>query len=607
MISYNFNRNNSNKQTAVLILTSSNMKKIILLQFVFIFTLIGCNQNKKSAASGDTVFEKLSEDYLKGYLAWRPQMGVALGLHEYDGKITDFSKASLDAEVARLKEFDKNLSQIDSASLSKKNYYDWKMMRSNIKNELFSFEDLKIYTKNPMTYAGLIDVNIYIKRNFAPIEQQIKSIIAIENEAPKIYEAAKVNLQDSLALPHIQLAIEIAKGSASFLGTDLLIALKDVKNDTLMKAFNNANKKAIDAINDYASFLEKEKLAKANNKYAIGKANYQKMLLYGEGITMSADDILAVGMKELKKEQESFNAAAKIINPNKKPLDVYNEMQKEHPTAASLIPDARKNLESIRQFLIDKKIVTMPSEVRVMVKETPTYARSTSTASMDTPGPFETKATEAYYYITPVDPKWTPIQQEDWLAQFNFYTTDVVSIHEAYPGHYTQFLHLNASDASKIQKIFGSYAFIEGWAHYTEKMMLDAGFGNTGDPIKAAKYRLAQSGDALLRICRLCVSINTHCHGMNVDDATKFFMNNWYQGDKPSRQEALRGTYDPGYLFYTLGKLQILKLREDYKKQEGDKYSLQKFNDAMMDNGMPPIQIMREVLLKDNKSWSKIL
>lgn len=577
------------------------MKKHILLLALTV-AFLGCNKTDKNEDFG-----KLSEDYLKGYLDWRPQLGVALGLHEYDGKIADYAKASIDAEIARLKDFDKKFSEIDSASLDTKEYYDWKLLRSNIKNELFSFEDLKVYTKNPMTYAGAIDVNIYVKRNFAPIEQQIKSIIAIENEAPKLYEAAKANLQDSLTLPHIQLAIEIARGSASFLGKDLLVALKDVKNDSLMKAFNVANTKAIAAINDYADFLEKEKLSRAHNKYAIGKENYQKMLLYGEGITMSADEILAIGMKELQKEQAAFNAAAKIINPNKKPIDVYNDIQKEHPTAETLIPDAKKNLEAIRQFLIDHKIVTMPSEVRVKLEETPAFARATSTASMDTPGPFETKATEAYYYITPVDPKWTPKQQEDWLASFNFYTTDVVSIHEAYPGHYTQFLHLNASDATKVQKVFGSYAYIEGWAHYTEIMMLDAGYGNTGDPVKAAKFRLAQSGDALLRICRLCVSIKTHCYEMNVDDATKFFMDNWYQGDKPSRQEALRGTYDPGYLFYTLGKLQILKLREDYKKQEGDQYSLQKFHDAMLDNGMMPIQTMREVLLKDKTIWNKIL
>ena len=583
------------------------MKKIILLLFISAFTFIGCNQNKKETASGDEGFQKLSEEYLKGYLDWRPESGVYLGLHEYDGKLSNYSKASMESEVARLKEYDKKLSEIDSSSLSTKIYYDWRILRSSIKKELFTFEDLKIYTQNPMTYAGAIDVNIYVKRNFAPIEKQVKSIIAIENDVPKFYENAKTNLKDSLALPHIQLAIDIAKGSASFLGNDLLIALKDIKNDSLMKAFTIANKKAIDAINGYASFLEKEKLPKANNKYAIGKENYQKMLLYGEGITMSADTILAIGMKELQKEQVAFDAAAKIINPNKKPIDVYNDTQKEHPTAQNLISDSRKNLETIRQFLIDKKIITMPSEVRVKLEETPTYARATQTASMDTPGPFETKATEAYYYITPVDLKWTPKQQEDWLAQFNYYTTDVVSIHEAYPGHYTQFLHLNASDASKIRKIFGSYAFIEGYAHYTEKMMLDEGFGNTGDSVKAAKYRIAQSGDALLRLCRLVVSIKTHCYGMSVDEATTFFMNNWHQGDKPSRQEALRGTFDPGYLFYTVGKLQILKLREDYKKQEGDKYTLQKFNDAMLDNGMPPIEIMRELLLKDKKTWNKIL
>ena len=583
------------------------MKKIILLLFVSIFAFISCNKTDKNAASGDVAFEKLSEEFIDGYLAWRPQSGVSLGYHQYDGKIADYSKASIDAEIVRLKDFDTKFSEIDSASLSAKKYYDWKMLHSNIKRELFNFENFEVYTKNPMTYAGAMDVSIYIKRNFAPLEQQIKSIIAIENQAPKLYEDAKANLQDSLALPHIQLAIEIAKGSASFLGNDLLVALKGVKNDSLMKAFNSANKKAIDAINGYVTFLEKEKLPKANNDYAIGKENYQKMLLYGEGIIMSADAILAIGMKELQKEQAAFNAAAKIINPNKKPIDVYNDMQKEHPTAAGLIPDSKKNLEAIRQFLIDNKIVTMPSEVRVKLEETPAFARATSTASMDTPGPFETKATEAYYYITPVDSKWTPKQAEDWLAQFNFYTTDVVSVHEAYPGHYTQFLHLNASDASKIQKIFGSYAFIEGWAHYTEVMMLDAGFGNSGDPIKAAKYRMAQSGEALLRLCRLCVSIKTHCYGMNVEDATTFFMSNWYQGEKSSSQEALRGTYDPGYLFYTLGKLQILKLQEDYKKQEGNNYNLQKFNDAMLDNGMPPIQIMRELLLKDKTIWNDIL
>jgi uncharacterized protein (DUF885 family) len=184
---------------------------------------------------------------------------------------------------------------------------------------------------------------------------------------------------------------------------------------------------------------------------------------------------------------------------------------------------------------------------------------------------------------------------------------DVVTIHEAYPGHYIQFLHLNASPVSNVQKVFWSYGFVEGWAHYSEKMMLDEGYGNSGDPVVAAKYRLAQSGEALVRLCRLCVSIKMHCQGMTVDEATKFFMDNWYQGEKPSYLEALRGTYDPEYLFYSLGKMQMLKLRDDYQKQEGADFSLQKFHDLVLDNGTPPICILREILLKDKEAWDDIL
>ena len=372
-------------------------------------------------------------------------------------------------------------------------------------------------------------------------------------------------------------------------------------------AFNIANQSAVNQINAFAEYLKTEKLPKAHNNYALGKEKFVKMLRNAENIELSPDSILEIGMKQLKNEQEIFNAAARIIDPAKKAVDVYHIMQKEHPAADKLIPEAQKSLERIRQFQVDKKIVTMPSEARVQVKETLKFERATSTASMDTPGPFEKRSTEAYYYITPVDSTWTAKQKEDWLAQFDYYTTENVSIHEVYPGHYTQFLHLNASSTNKIEKIFGSYAFIEGWAHYCEKMMTDEGYGNNGDPVTTAKYRLAQSGDALLRLCRLCVSIKTHCQQMSLDDATKFFMNNWYQGDKPSRQEAIRGTFDPGYLFYTLGKLEILKLREDYREQEGVNFSLQKFNDLILDNGMPTISLLRELLLHDKSKWNQAL
>jgi uncharacterized protein (DUF885 family) len=585
------------------------MQKTLILLLTFGFLFSDCKQHTTGNPAGDADagFQQLADNYISGYLAWRPQTGVYLGFHEYDGKLTDMSPESIGKELARLKEYEQMLSVVDTGALGEKNFYDYRILRNAIRSEIFNFETMGAYSRNPMTYAGIIDANAYIKRNFAPLEERVRSIISIENQAPQQFDYAKTNLQDSLAKPYVETAIQIARGTSSFLGNELVKALKELKNDTLLALFLASNKKAIDATNGFADWLEKEKLPKAHNHYAIGRENYQKMLLYNESISMTPEQVLEIGLVELQKEQASFNAAAKTINPNKKPVEVYNDLKADHPAAADLIPDARKTTDSIRQFTIDKKIVTMPSEVRVKVEETPPYARETSTASMDTPGPFETKATEAYYYITPVDPKWTATQQEDWLRSFNFYSTDVVTIHEAYPGHYTQFLHLNASPATKIEKIFSSYAFVEGWAHYTEKMMLDEGYGNNGDPIRAAKYRLAQSGDALLRLCRLCVSVKTHCQGMTVEEGTKFLMDNWYQGEKPSQQEALRGTFDPGYLYYTIGKLEILKLRADYQAQEGANFSLLKFHDRLLDNGMPPIILLRELLLKDKNSWDKIL
>jgi uncharacterized protein (DUF885 family) len=427
------------------------------------------------------------------------------------------------------------------------------------------------------------------------------------SKVPKVLNAAKINLSDSLPKPLIETAIQIANGNADFLQKDVVKAVSGVKDSVLTEAFSKANRTAIEAYKEYITFLRKEKLPKANNKFALGIERYKKMLLYEEMITLSPEKILEIGMNELKREQKLFEETAKKINPKKKAIEVFDDIQNEHPTAENLIPDTKKNLETIRQFLTDHKIITLPTDVRVRVEETPPYERATSFASMDTPGPFETKATEAYYYVTPVEENWTPKQKDEWLTAFNFYTTDIISIHEAYPGHYVQFIHMNNSPATRVEKIFGSYAFIEGWAHYTEQMMVDEGFGSDKDSITAAKYRLAQLDEALLRLCRLCVSIKMHCQGMTVDEATKFFQDNCYYEYQPARSEAVRGTYDPGYLFYTLGKLMILKLRDDYKKQEGSNYSLQKFHDAMLQHGMPPIPLLRKRILKDEKIHDEIL
>ncbi len=565
-----------------------------------------------SRSDADEKFDRLADSFITGYLAWRPQTGTSLGFHEYDGKLTDFNRGSLEAELNRLKRSDEALGSLDSHSLSPRAFYDFRILQAAIKNERFKFEQMESYTKNPMTYAEAMDVSIYIKRNFASLEKRVQSIIAIEKQVPKLIAAARANLVDSLAAPFVETAIEMAKGGADFLKKDLVEGLKELANESLRAEFNAANQGAISELQAYAAYLQSEKLPKAHTHYALGRDKFLQMLREGEFIPISPERLLEMGLRELRREQEIFAEAARKVDSTRKAIEVFKEIQRDHPTEGSLIPEAKKNLEAIRQFLVDHKIVTLPSEVRARVEETPQFMRATSFASMDTPGPFETKATEAYYYVTPTEKEWPQAQKEEWLTAFNYYTTDVVSIHEAYPGHYAQFLCLNASSASKLEKIFTSYAFVEGWAHYTEQMMLDEGFGANGfrsqaDLIRAAKYRLAQSDEALLRLCRLCVSIKTHCEGMTVDEATKFFEQNCYYEHKPARQEAMRGTFDPGYLYYTLGKLQILKLRQDYQREEGPAYSLQKFHDAMLRHGAPPIRLLREVMLKNRVSWEEIL
>ncbi|HEY4285116.1 MAG TPA: DUF885 domain-containing protein, partial [Chthoniobacterales bacterium] len=523
--------------------------------------------------NADEEYESVAEEYIRGYLIARPLLGTSLGLHEYDGKIGDYSRLALDAELSRLRRFDDRLSKFDLDKLSTRQSIDLRILQASIRNELFQRQDLAIFERNPMTYARAADLNVYIKRNFAPLEDRARSVVAIESQIPNIIIAAKTNLAPVLPRPHVELAIQIARGSADFLRTNLVEAFAGMKDERLMAELEDANRKAASALLDYASWLERQRLPKASPNFAIGEEKFHRLLADTELVDLPSPKILEIGQAKLQEEQKAFSDAARKIDPNKSAIEVFRELQKEHPTPDKLIPDFSKNLEQVRKFVASHHLVTIPSEVRAQVKETPQYRRATSFASMDTPGPFEKRAPEAYFYVTPVENNWPENQKEEWLTAFNYYTSDLVSIHEAYPGHYVQFLHLNASGATKVEKIFGSYGFIEGWAHYCEQMTIDQGYGSTpeadpkpsparkgkgkGSPTptatpipqeeidkRAAKYRMAQADEAMLRFCRLCVAIRIHTQNMSLDDATKFFRDNCYYEEKPARAEAMRGTFD---------------------------------------------------------------
>jgi uncharacterized protein (DUF885 family) len=596
------------------------MKPVLSLKaFAFILFVVALGPFPErirsfAAEAEDGEYEAVAEEYIKGYLGAHPLEGTALGLHEYDGKIADYSRLALDAELSRLRRFDDRLSKFDPGKLSPRQSIDLRILQAAVKKDLFEMQDMSVFERNPMVYARAADVNVYIKRNFAPLEDRVRSVVAIESQIPNILIAARTNLNEVVPKPYVELAIQIAKGSADFLKKDLVAAIGNLKDEQLRGAFHEANRKAANALNDYATWLEREKLPKASMDYALGEEKFRRFLAQTELVDLPPQKILEIGMDELRAEQTAFTEAAKKIDPNKSPIEVFKQIQSEHPTPQNLIPDVAKDLDKIRKYVLSQHLISIPSDVRAKVKETPQYLRATSFASMDTPGPFEKRANEAYYYVTPTENDWPEKQKQEWLTAFNYYTSDVVSIHEAYPGHYVQFLHLNASPASKIEKIFSSYAFVEGWAHYCEKMMLDEGYGSTtsstpseNDVKRAAKYRMAQADEALLRLCRLCVSIKMHTQKMSLDEATKFFQENCYYEEKPARQEAMRGTFDPGYLNYTLGKLEILKLRDDYKAQQGDDFSLQKFHNELLNHGMPPIRLLREIMLKDQSKWDQVL
>ncbi|HTI71717.1 MAG TPA: DUF885 domain-containing protein [Candidatus Limnocylindria bacterium] len=586
--------------------------KARLLSLATVILFAGCATSTPTDTS-HSGFQATSESFIAEYFKNRPPAGVALGWHQYDGQIVVPTAAFLAAEAQRLRTARDVFDRMDPAHLDPKEAWDRSLIRLQIDIDLLSLDTIRSPWRNPMDYAGAVDIQIYLKRDFAPLAERLLSASRALTKTPAVFAAARQNLEPVLPKPFVETAIEISEGSASFLEHDGLTEARRCPDAQAIATFESAAKVAIKEFRDFAVWLKQNRLPTANNSFALGRKAYQA-LLRTERIDATPEAILKIGLAELKDEQRRFAEAAKLIDPNKPPIEVFKAIQKDHPTETSLIPDARKHLASIRQYVGDHHLLTIPGTNQARVEETPPPQRSTTFASMVTPGPFETRATEAYYYITPVEPEWPPAQKDEWLTAFNYYTTDVVTIHEAYPGHFVQFLALNASSASTPAKVFSSYAFGEGWAHYCEQMMLDEGFparepGESAPDhaLRTAKYRLAQSDEALLRICRLCCALKLHCEGMSVDEATRFFQENCYYEAKPARQEAIRGTFDPGYGFYTLGKLQILKLRKDLQAQEGAAFTLQSFHDRLLSHGAPPLRMLRELFLKDPKLADAIL
>ena len=539
-------------------------------------------------------FHEVVDAYFDDYYKARPTAATLVGFHQYDNQLEDFSPAAHEQTRARLRKYLAEFQAIDPKPLAPLERDDREVMIATIQSALLEEERVQMWRKNPDNYSTAVTNSIFsiVERNFAPLEARLRSVIEREKQIPRALEQARGVLQNPPKI-YTDIAVEQMPGNIDFFESTLPDTFSSVKDTELVAEFTRTNAAAVAELKNYQEWLKKDLLPRSTGTYAIGAENYRLKLLYDEMVDVPLAKLLQIGYDQLHKDQAAFAEAAKRIDPHKTPEDVLKELQTDHPTADHLLSSAQLQLDALRQFLIDKKIITVPGGAQAKVAETPSFMRATTFASMDTPGPYETKATEAYYFVTLPDRSWSKEKQEEYLAGYNFPLLSNVSVHEVWPGHYTQFLWLkNNPDLSKVRKLTGAGSNAEGWAHYAETMVLDEGLYNN-DP----RYRLAQLVDALLRDCRYIVGIRMHTEGMTMEQAQEFFVKEGHQVPVVGEMETKRGTGDPTYLMYTLGKLEILKLREDYKKKLGAQFSLQDFHDRFIKSGNPPIKIVRRELM----------
>ncbi|HUA98657.1 MAG TPA: DUF885 domain-containing protein [Terracidiphilus sp.] len=551
--------------------------------------------------------QEVTDEYFdQVYFHYGPTNGTSIGYHQYDAQLEDFSQKTIHAQIVALKSFEQRL-QVIQPDNSPDNFVprtDREIVLSNIRSQLLTLETIRPWAKDADNYSSTCANAAFVlmERNFAPPDDRLRSLIARERQMPALLGEARVNLQNP---PRIftQIAIEQLPGIVNFFEHDVPQAFAAAHDPALKAEFGQTNSAVVAALNDYLAWLKTDLLPRSNGDFRIGADAFRKKLEYDEMVDLPLDRLREIGWADLRKNQAHFKQVAAEIDPNKTPRQVLQELGEDHPAPDQLLSSFRATFNGLVAFIRSHHIVTIPSNVQPIVEETPPFMRATTFASMDTPGPFETHATEAYFNVTLPDPSMTPAQVDDYMHSFNIGTVISTAVHEAYPGHYIQFLWLPQAP-SKVRKILAANTDVEGWAHYCEQMMLDEGYGQPGEGAKDKResefLRLGQLQDALLRDARFIVGIEMHTGDMTIEQAVDFFQQQGYQSRETAIVETRRGAGDPTYLYYTLGKLEIMKLRADMEKKEGATFSLEKFHDDFLRQGFPPIKIVREAMLGNN-------
>lgn len=580
----------------VVIMSGKKIRSIltIIIYFCFVTSSFSNALNEKEK------FIRLADQYFDTvYFPTHPSTATDLGIHKYDTKLENYSQDAIKQNIKTLKKYETLVSAINPKYLDEQTAADRELLLNKIKQQLLTLEVLRPWEKKPDFYASGITTSAYVllERKFAAKPERLRLLIAREKLMPNVLQEAHKNLKNPPKV-YTDLALEELPALIHFFQFDVPFEFKDVKDQALQHSFTKSNHAVIRALEDYQVWLKKEVLPHSNGDFRMGAQTLQKKLKYEDMIETPLDTLVNLVQQDLEKNQNEFAKIAKQINPDKNSSDVLSELLTDHPKPDQLLTDFRSTFPDLIQFIKTKNILTIPPGAPPIVQETPPFLRAITFASIDVPGPFEKVAKDAYLNVTLPDKEWDQKKTDDLMAFFNYPGIKVISIHETYPGHHIQFLWSPLLH-DRIRKIISAGTNSEGWAHYCEQMMLDEGYVDKLSGQQVKFLRLSQLYAALLRDARVIVSIQMHRGMMTFDQAIQFFQKNAFQTYVVSSMETKRAASNPSYQ-YTLGKLAILKLRADLKAKEGGDFQLKRFHDQFMQQGRPPIKIVRKALLHDD-------
>ena len=537
-------------------------------------------------------FPHFVDDYLAYLYEALPSQASLDGVHLHDDLLEDYSRPAIEAHSRALAGFGRRLQQIDPAPLPRAEKVEHAIVASNIDARMHELETVRTWERNPQIYADSLGTSLASQALFAyaPEADRARRIVSKLRQAPRLVQAARDNVRECPGI-FVKIGLETWRGALKFIETDLPRAFSTLDDLHILGDLADASTEAAHSIAGYVDYLENDLAQRAKASFRLGRDNFEQKLKLEEGITLSADRLLAIALRELHDVQEEFRVVAGRLNGGD-PMAAWRAAKEDHPEPGTLVAAAQEQVKELAEFLQRQSIVSLPDAEPVVVAPSPEFYRW-AFASMWTPGPFESKPSRAYYYLTDVDRAWPAERQKEHMRDFNLPTLWNISIHEVYPGHFLHFQHLRQVE-SKVRKstLLAPASFVEGWAHYCEHMMMEAGF-RRGD----TRLRLGQLAEALVRLARFVVAIRLHCEDLSVEQGVRFFKEEAFLEEASARREAERGTFDPSYVLYTAGKLMIQKMRDDYKAKMGAGFSLRRFHDELLGNGTVPLWLHRSLLL----------